>query len=149
MGFDGLFIGRLDYQDKANRLMSKTPEMIWEASANTGELDFLYESQKPQYKICVNISDNSDLFTGVLYNNYGPPNGFCFDILCDDEPIIDDKHSPDYNVDRRVSKKLYHCEIVHFTRLFDIRDIFSFLFALTHKHDTQFSINIPKRSPSS
>lgn len=47
--------------------------------------------------------DDADLFTGVLFNNYGPPNGFCFDILCDDEPIIDDKHSPDYNVDRRVS----------------------------------------------
>lgn len=37
MGFDGLFIGRLDYQDKQKRLMSKTPEMIWESSANMGE----------------------------------------------------------------------------------------------------------------
>ncbi|KAG5675727.1 hypothetical protein PVAND_005607 [Polypedilum vanderplanki] len=82
MGFDGLFIGRLDYQDKTNRLETKTPEMIWKSSANI---------------------DNTDLFTGVLYNNYGPPNGFCFDILCDDEPIIDNVHSPDYNVDRRVT----------------------------------------------
>lgn len=37
MGFDGLFIGRLDYQDKANRLASKTPEMIWKSSANLGK----------------------------------------------------------------------------------------------------------------
>lgn len=37
MGFDGLFIGRLDYQDKNERLKSKTPEMIWKASANLGE----------------------------------------------------------------------------------------------------------------
>lgn len=37
MGFDGLFIGRLDYQDKLNRLSSKTPEMIWKSSANLGE----------------------------------------------------------------------------------------------------------------
>lgn len=37
MGFDGLFIGRLDFQDKAERLMSKTPEMIWKSSANLGE----------------------------------------------------------------------------------------------------------------
>lgn len=37
MGFDGLFIGRLDYQDKFKRLSSKTPEMIWKASANMGE----------------------------------------------------------------------------------------------------------------
>jgi hypothetical protein len=36
MGFDGLFIGRLDYQDKLNRLANKTPEMIWKASANLG-----------------------------------------------------------------------------------------------------------------
>lgn len=37
MGFDGLFIGRLDFQDKMNRLENKTPEMIWKASANLGE----------------------------------------------------------------------------------------------------------------
>ncbi|CRK93801.1 CLUMA_CG007329, isoform A [Clunio marinus] len=87
MGFDGLFIGRLDYQDKLNRLTSKTAEMIWKSSANL---------------------DDTDLFTGVLYNNYGPPNGFCFDILCDDEPIIDDKYSPDYNVERRVTEFVNH-----------------------------------------
>lgn len=44
----------------------------------------------------------SQLFTSVLYNNYSPPPGFCFDVLCDDEPFIDDKHSPDYNVDKLV-----------------------------------------------
>lgn len=38
-----------------------------------------------------------------MYNTYSPPRGFCFDLLCSDEPIIDDKKSPDYNVDRRVS----------------------------------------------
>jgi lysosomal alpha-mannosidase len=45
----------------------------------------------------------AQLFTSVLYNNYAPPPGFCFDVLCDDEPVIDDKHSPDYNVDKFVS----------------------------------------------
>lgn len=45
---------------------------------------------------------SAQLFTSVLYNNYAPPPGFCFDILCDDEPFIDDKHSPDYNVDKLV-----------------------------------------------
>jgi hypothetical protein len=44
----------------------------------------------------------AQLFTSVLYNVYAPPPGFCFDVLCDDEPIIDDRHSPDYNVDRLV-----------------------------------------------
>lgn len=102
MGFDGLFIGRLDYQDKMARLLNKTPEMVWRSSANLGKsrLNFSF-LMLINFNAC--LIDNTDLFTGVLYNNYGPPNGFCFDILCDDEPIIDDKHSPDYNVDRRVS----------------------------------------------
>lgn len=42
------------------------------------------------------------LFTGVLPNGYGPPPGFCFDILCSDEPIMDDPRLHDYNVDDKV-----------------------------------------------
>ena len=83
MGYDGLFFGRLDFQDKSNRLANKNAEMIWHGSANLGE--------------------KADLFTGALFNAYSPPPGFCFDILCQDEPIIDDKRSTEYNVDRRVS----------------------------------------------
>ncbi|XP_017153506.2 lysosomal alpha-mannosidase isoform X1 [Drosophila miranda] len=82
MGFDGMFFGRLDYQDKDERLMTKNAEMIWHGSANLGK--------------------SSDLFTGALYNNYQAPDGFCFDILCSDDPIIDGKHSPDNNVKERV-----------------------------------------------
>ncbi|XP_075149649.1 lysosomal alpha-mannosidase II isoform X2 [Haematobia irritans] len=84
MGFDGLFFGRLDYQDKDERLMTKKAEMIWRASAN--------------------LDEAAHLFTGALYNQYQPPPGFCFDILCADEPIIDGKHSPDNNVQRRVNE---------------------------------------------
>lgn len=83
MGYDGLFFGRLDYQDKHERMQTKTPEMIWHGSENLGAA--------------------ADLFTGVLYNTYSPPPGFCFDILCSDEPIVDDPMSPDYNVPERVS----------------------------------------------
>lgn len=36
MGYDGLFFGRLDYQDKDVRLISKSPEMVWRTSANLG-----------------------------------------------------------------------------------------------------------------
>ncbi|CAH1119882.1 unnamed protein product [Phaedon cochleariae] len=82
LGFDGLLLGRIDYQDKNFRLATRTPEMVWRASQNLGE--------------------KSDIFTGVMYNTYSPPGGFCFDILCSDEPIIDDKKSADYNVDQRV-----------------------------------------------
>lgn len=28
------------------------------------------------------------LFTGVLPNGYGPPDSFCFDAFCDDQPIM-------------------------------------------------------------
>ena len=39
MGYDGIFFGRIDYQDKVNRMASKTPEMIWKSSNNLG-MDF-------------------------------------------------------------------------------------------------------------
>lgn len=32
MGFDGLFFGRLDYQDKQHRIKSKSMEMVWKGS---------------------------------------------------------------------------------------------------------------------
>ena len=35
-GFDGLFFGRLDYQDKDKRLKNKTMESIWMGSSNLG-----------------------------------------------------------------------------------------------------------------
>ena len=35
------------------------------------------------------VGDASDLFTGVLFNEYGPPPGFCWDLPCDDEPLMD------------------------------------------------------------
>ena len=34
------------------------------------------------------IDEQSWLFTGVLPNGYNPPGSFCFDILCDDQPIM-------------------------------------------------------------
>ena len=34
LGFDGLFLGRIDYQDKNGRLNNQTAEMIWRTSAN-------------------------------------------------------------------------------------------------------------------
>ncbi|XP_042239009.1 lysosomal alpha-mannosidase-like isoform X2 [Homarus americanus] len=82
MGFEGLFFGRLDHDDKNTRWANKTLEMVWQASQNLGE--------------------SAWLFTGVLPNGYGPPGGFCFDILCHDEPIMDDRRLHGYNVDKKV-----------------------------------------------
>nr|QHC34068.1 lysosomal alpha-mannosidase [Platynereis dumerilii] len=85
-GFDGYFFGRLDYQDKDKRMSEKTPEMMWEASADLGEQGFI--------------------FTGVNYNGYSPPTGFCFDSHCNDGPIVDDHKLEDYNADVKVKQFL-------------------------------------------
>nr|AYV99640.1 venom polypeptide [Dolopus genitalis] len=90
MGYDGLFFARLDYQNKGKRLREKTAEMIWHASESLGE--------------------TSDIFTGVLYNHYSAPPGFCFDILCNDEPIIDGKNSTENNVAERINKFLLYLD---------------------------------------
>ncbi|XP_030753916.1 lysosomal alpha-mannosidase-like [Sitophilus oryzae] len=82
LGFDGYILARIDYQDKEYRWETKTPEVVWRGSKSLGQ--------------------SSDIFTSVLYNEYGPPSGFCFDILCSDIPFIDDPDSYEYNVDDRV-----------------------------------------------
>ncbi|KAJ0184382.1 hypothetical protein K1T71_000805 [Dendrolimus kikuchii] len=83
MDYDGLFLGRIDYQDKMARKANKRMEMLWRGDDDLGK--------------------SSDIFTGILYNTYSPPPGFCFDVLCNDEPIIDDPDSPMFNVDNKVS----------------------------------------------
>ncbi|CAF3717623.1 unnamed protein product [Rotaria socialis] len=82
MGFDGLFFGRVDLQDYAERNKTKQMEMIWKGSSNLGE--------------------ESWLFTGIIPRTYTPPESFCFDVFCDDEPIKDDPQLHDYNVPERV-----------------------------------------------
>lgn len=46
--------------------------------------------------------DSSSIFTGIFYEHYSAPAGFCFDVQCNDEPFIDNPRSPDYNVVRKV-----------------------------------------------
>lgn len=60
MGYDGLFLGRIDYEDKINRFVNKNTEMIWKASDSLGS--------------------SSNLFTSILYDGYSSPHGFCFDV---------------------------------------------------------------------
>ena len=79
MGMDGLFFGRLDWREKGQRLNNKTAEMIWMTS----------DIQK----------DDNKLLTGVLFNNYSPPDDFCWDLLCNDEPLMDNPSLHDYNME--------------------------------------------------
>ncbi|XP_002133316.2 lysosomal alpha-mannosidase [Drosophila pseudoobscura] len=80
MGYDGQFFSRMDHNDKDTRLENLSMEMIWDASESLSEVK---------------------LFTGMLYNFYSDTPGFCFDVLCNDDPIIDGK-SYDNNVESRV-----------------------------------------------
>ncbi|XP_065891997.1 lysosomal alpha-mannosidase-like [Dysidea avara] len=89
MGFDGLFFARLDYGDKNTRLDKKTMEMVWRGSSS--------------------LNEDTQIFTGVLYHHYTPPDGFCFDQKCSDPPIQDDKDLFDYNVEERVNDFIKVC----------------------------------------
>ncbi|KAM8987183.1 lysosomal alpha-mannosidase [Ara ararauna] len=70
MGYDGLFLGRVDHQDKAQRERRRELELLWRTSGSLW-------------------SPSSDLFTGILPNVYNPPPGFCWDQLCSDPPVVD------------------------------------------------------------
>ena len=89
-GFDGLFLGRLDYQDNDYRAATKTREFVWKSSGNLGE--------------------NATMFTGILPNTYGPPSGLCFDDKCDDDPVMDNPNYEDYNVDEKVNQLLSYAK---------------------------------------
>ena len=84
VGFNGLFFGRIDYQDHDKRIAEKNLEFVWRASASLGA--------------------SAQIFSGAFQSgNYGPPDGFCFDVFdCNDEVIQANPNVGDYNLDRKV-----------------------------------------------
>ena len=72
MGFDSLFFGRIDYQDLQLRHETRECEGLWDSSPNVGNPIFWG-------------------LTGSYGGNYGDPGGFCFDVLCEDDPIVGDE----------------------------------------------------------
>eukprot|EP01041_Mallomonas_annulata_P000682 gene682-1305_t len=93
VGFDGLFFGRIDYQDRQKRLASKDMEMVWRGSESMSE---------------------SEVFTGAFTSgNYGPPEGFCFDAKCTDEPVVDNAASSEYNMDSKILAFLDAVKVEH------------------------------------
>ena len=84
VGFDGLFFGRIDYQDRANRLINKSLEVVWSASESYGPSNYV--------------------FAGAM-NGYGPPGGLCWDHGCGGgTPVQDDPNLEDVNVDEIVQR---------------------------------------------
>lgn len=83
VGFDSLFFGRIDYQDRAKRKGEKGLEVIWQGSKSLGS--------------------SAQIFAGAFPENYEPPSGFYFEVN-DDSPIVQDDISLfDYNVQERVN----------------------------------------------
>lgn len=78
MGFEGMFLGRIDYQDREKRRLEKHMEFMWSPTRSQGHVN--------------------DLWTGVLYNHYCPPSGFNWDVLSDDQPVQDDPQLDNMNV---------------------------------------------------
>ena len=82
-GFDGLFFGRIDYQDLSVRHAEKRNEFVWRASPSLG--------------------DDAQVFAGLsgeYGGNYGPPSGFNWN--GNDEPVESNKNLQTYNVPARV-----------------------------------------------
>ncbi|EPB79724.1 glycosyl hydrolase family 38 protein [Ancylostoma ceylanicum] len=87
MGFTSLFFARIHYLEKEARLNNKSLEFIWNTS----------EDLKTQ------------ILTGAFYqDNYGPPEGFCFDALCGDDPIMDDPEMEGFNLDEKIAAFVEH-----------------------------------------
>ncbi|XP_044502294.1 probable alpha-mannosidase At5g13980 [Mangifera indica] len=84
VGFDSLFFGRIDYQDRTKRKNEKSLELVWQGSKNYGS--------------------SAQIFAGAFPKNYEPPpGGFYFEVN-DDSPIVqDDINLFDYNVQDRVN----------------------------------------------
>lgn len=41
LGFDGVLLGRIDYQDKDFRMSTKTPEFVWRGSQSLGKRHYI------------------------------------------------------------------------------------------------------------
>lgn len=83
VGFDSLFFGRIDYQDREKRKDEKSLEVIWQGSKSLGS--------------------SSQIFAGAFPKNYEPPSGGFYYEVGDTSPIVQDNINLfDYNVQERV-----------------------------------------------
>uniref|UniRef100_A0A7I4YMU9 Alpha-mannosidase n=1 Tax=Haemonchus contortus TaxID=6289 RepID=A0A7I4YMU9_HAECO len=87
MGFTSVFFARIHYLEKEARLKNKSLEFVWNTS----------EDLKTQ------------ILAGAFFQDgYGPPEGFCFDTLCRDDPIMDNPDLEGYNLDEKISSFVSH-----------------------------------------
>lgn len=84
LGFEGLYFARIDYEDYAKRKAARDLEFIW----------------RPKGKI------HGQVFTGVIQDHYGAPDGFVFST---DQAINDDPALKNYNVCQRLKDFIHMC----------------------------------------
>ena len=61
-------------------------EMVWKSSDDT------------------ETTQEGSMFTGVLWRDYGAPQGLCFDSRCGDDPVIDDSQLESFNLIYKANK---------------------------------------------
>lgn len=83
LGFDALYFGRIDYQDLKQRHEQQACEGLWNSSTNREDATVFWG------------------LTGSYEGNYGSPQGYCFDIGCEDPLLVDMNHSElEYSIHR-------------------------------------------------
>lgn len=77
-GYSAVYFARADWQEIPQRNANKTTEMFWAPSASQGA--------------------STGTLGGILYNGYGPPDGFDMAEWSSDAPVMDDETLEEYNV---------------------------------------------------
>ncbi len=57
-----------------------------------------------------NCSLDTELYTEVQIHHYEAPPGYCFDTLCQDDPIMDNPQLHDYNKDEKIDRFIEWCK---------------------------------------
>ncbi|XP_050518494.1 lysosomal alpha-mannosidase isoform X2 [Diabrotica virgifera virgifera] len=84
MGYNGMFFSRLDHSDRSIRKEEHRMDFAWQGSANL---------------------DDSIIFGSIFPNaGYDAPQGFCWDISCQNDQIVDDNSSIHFNLEDQVSR---------------------------------------------
>jgi alpha-mannosidase len=86
VGFNALFFGRIDYQDLDARHKNASCEFVWRASPSLGADAQVFSG-----------------LTGSYGGNYGPPDGFDWNVGSNDEPVEANQQLDTYNVPSRVN----------------------------------------------
>ena len=86
MGMDSIFFGRMHYVELERRQMDGECEGLWETTSTSTSTSTTTLSNTAS-----DASSSESIFWGLsgsFSGNYGAPQGFCFDVLCDDDPLV-------------------------------------------------------------